>query len=156
MSLIFSWRKRMNVGLALVLIGLAGVMQSIIVLDAQITLGITSIYLLTLVPLGVSLMLGGTEMVFAEAIYRRFSARERHPAKWKARGRSSLRLLLGKSEVAAFVSVFLGFAFSFASYFSVLGVLAGSGVPYFARFILSESASMTVAFFAGIIIRRIM
>jgi hypothetical protein len=156
MSLIFSWRKRMNVGLALVLIGLAGVMQSIIVLDAQVTLGITSIYLLTLVPLGVSLMLGGTEMVLAETIYRRFSAREKRPAKWKVRGRSSFRSLLGKYEVAAFVSVFLIFALSFTSYFSVLGALVGSGVPYFARFILCESASMIVAFFAGIIIRRIM
>lgn len=146
----------MNAGLALVLFGVAGAMQSIIVLDAQITLGITSIYLLTLVPLGVSLTLGGIEMVFAETIYRRFSAKERRPPKWKVRGKSSSRSLFGKPEVAAFVSVFLVFAFSFASYFSVLGALAGTGVPYFARFVLSESASITVAFFAGIIIRRIM
>lgn len=146
----------MNAGLALVLIGLAGVMQSILVLNAQITLGITSIYILTLVPLGVSITMGGIEMVLAEAIYRRFSTREKRPTRWKVRGRSSLRSLMGRLEWAAMVSFFLVVAFSFASYFAVLGALAGTGVPYFARFVLAESLSIMVAFFARIIIGRIM
>lgn len=156
MSLIFSWKKRMNTGLALVLLGLAGVVQSILVLSVQTTLGITSIYILTLVPLGVSLTLGGIEMVLAETIYRRFSIRERRPTRWKGHGRGSLRSLMGRLEVAAMVSFFLVVAFFFASYFSVLDALSVTGVPYFARFVLAESVSMIVTFVAGIIIRRIM
>ena len=156
MSLIFSWRKRTNTGLALVLIGLAGVMQSILVLDAQNTLGITSIYILILVPLGVTLALGGVEMVLAEAIYRRFSVRERRPTRWKVHGRSNVRSLMGKMEFAAMVSFFLVAAFSFASYFSVVGALAGTSAPYYARFVFAEIVSVMIAFFAGIILRRIM
>jgi hypothetical protein len=156
MSLIFSWKKRTNAGIALVLVGLAGVMQSILVLNAETTLEITSIYILTLVPLGVSLALGGIEMVLAEAIYRRFSVRERRPTKWKVRGRSGIRSLMGKLEVAAIISFFLVIAFSLVSYFAVLGALLGTAVPYFGRFVLAEIVSMLVAFFAGIIIRKVM
>jgi hypothetical protein len=155
MSLIFSWKKRTNAGIALILVGLAGVMQSILVLNAETTLEITSIYILILVPLGVSLALGGIEMVLAEAIYRRFSARERRPTKWKVRGRSGIHSLMGKLEVAAIISLFLVVAFSLVSYFAVVGALVGTAVPYFARFVLAEIVSMLVAFFAGIIIRKI-
>ena len=156
MSLIFSWKKRTNTGIALILVGLAGVIQSILVLNAQTTLGITSVYILTLVPLGVSLTLGGIEMVLAETIFRRFSARERRPTKWKVRGRSSVRSLMGKLEVAAVISFLLVAAFSLVPYFSVVGAFVGTAVPYFARFVLAEIVSMLVAFFAVIIIRKIM
>jgi hypothetical protein len=156
MSLIFSWRKRMNTGVALVLVGLAGMIQSVLVLNAQTTLGITSVYLLTLTPLGVSLALGGIEMVMAETIYRRFSVRERRPTRWRAHGRASPRSLMGKLEVAASISFFLIAAFFVPSYFSVLGALSGTGVPYFLRFVLAESVSMVVAFVAVTIIRTIM
>jgi hypothetical protein len=155
MSLIFTWRKRANTGVALVLIGLAGLMQSILVLNAQITLEITSIYLLTIVPLGVSLALGGIEMVLAETIYRRFSTRERRPTRWRARERGSLRSLMGKLGIAALVSFFLIMAFFSASYLSVLGALSETGVPYFVRFVLAESASMIVAFVGELIVGRI-
>jgi hypothetical protein len=45
--------------------------------------------------------------------------------------------------------------FSLVSYLAVLGALVETAVPYFARFVLAEIASMLVAFFAGIIIRKI-
>jgi hypothetical protein len=156
MSLIFSWRRRTNMGVALVLIGLAGLVQSMLVLNAQTTLGITSVYLLTIVPFGVSLTMGGIEMVLAETIYRRFSVRERRPTRWRTRGRGSWRALMGKLGIAALVSFFVVVAFFFASYFSVLGALSETGVPYFVRFVLAESGSMIVAFFAELIIGRIM
>jgi len=145
----------MNSGLGLVLIGLAGVLQSILVLNAQATLSITSIYVLTLIPLGVSLTLGGAEMMLAETIHRRFSIREKRPTRWKVSGRRGVRSLIGKLEVAAMVSFLLVFVFSFAAYFYVVGALAQTGVPYYARFVLAESVSMIVTCFAAIIIKRI-
>ncbi len=146
----------MNTGLGLALIGLAGVMQSVIVLHAQIAFEITSIYLLTLVPIGVSLTLGGIEMVLAETIYRHFSLRDRRTSKWKTSERGGLRALMGKMEMASILSALLVLALSFASYFSIAVVLTGTSIPNYARFVLAESTSMIVTSAVVIIIRRIM
>jgi hypothetical protein len=156
MSIIFTWRKRPNTGLVLILIGLTSLVQSFIVLHAQTTLGITSIFLLVLVPAGVSLALSGVELSLAETIYRRSFSRERKPSKWKTPQRTSLRALFGRIETASVFSVLLVLALSFVCYWSVIAMFVGTGIPIFARFVLAESAAMLVAVCLGIIAARIM
>nr|MDO8135011.1 hypothetical protein [Candidatus Njordarchaeum guaymaensis] len=155
MSVIFWWRKRASVGLALVLIGLAGIAQSFVVLHAQTVLGVTSIYLLTLVPLGASITLGGVEMSLVEAIHARFAVRERKTSKWKKGERRGLSGMLGKLEVASVLSVLLVLVFSSVFYISIVTVCQGTGIPYYARFAFAEVVSALIVVTVSIIIGRI-
>lgn len=156
MSIVFTWRKRVNIGLGFILVGLTSLTQSLIVLHAQTTLGITSIYLLVLVPIGVSLALSGVELFIAETTYKRFSSRERKTSKWKTPQRTGLRALVGRLEIASIISALLVLALSLACYLSVVVVCVGTGIPMYARFALAESASMLAAVATGIVAGRVM
>jgi hypothetical protein len=154
MSIVFTWRKRSNTGLALILLGLTGLVQSYLVLNAQTSLGLTSIYILVLVPLGTALALSGVELSLAEAIFKRFSLRERRPTKWKTPQRTGLRGFFRRLEVDAAFSMLLILAISFVSYFGAIALLAGTTVPPFVRFVSAESLSMILALVLGIIAAR--
>ena len=156
MSIVFTWRKRSNTGLAIVLVGLTSLLQSYFVLNAQTSLGVTSIYLLAIVPIGISLALSGVELSLAESIFKRSSLRERRPSKWKAPQKSGLRAFYGRLEIDAAFSVLVVLAISFVSYFGTIALLAGTAVPMFARFVLAESVSMVLAVTLGIIATRIL
>jgi hypothetical protein len=135
---------------------LTSLVQSYIVLNAQTSLGITSLYLLALVPLGISLALSGVELSLAETIFKRSSFRERRPSKWKTPLKTGLRSFYGRLEVDAAFSVLVVLAISFVSYFAVLALLTGTVLPMFVRFVLAESLSMIVAVTLGIIAKMIM
>ncbi|WXG42821.1 MAG: hypothetical protein WED04_01785 [Promethearchaeati archaeon SRVP18_Atabeyarchaeia-1] len=151
MSIVFTWRKRANIGLALMLIGLTGLVQSYVVFNAQTTLGITGIYLLALVPIGVTLALSGVELSVAETIYRWSYSGKRKTSKWKEPQRGGLRLLANRIETASVLSAILVLTLSFLCYFSVLVACVGTSIPLFTRFVLAESASMIAAVFLGIL-----
>jgi len=150
----FAWRKRANVGLALMLMGLAGIAQSFVVLHAQTVLGVTSVYLLTLVPLGASITLGGVEMSLVEVMYARFAIREKKTLRWKKGGHQGLPTVLGKLEVASILSAFLVLAFSSVFYLSIVTICQGTSIPYYARFALAEVVSALIVVTISIIIGR--
>jgi len=156
MSVTFTWRKRANVGLALMLIGLAGIVQGFVVLHAQTILGVTSVYLLTLVPLGASITLGGVEMSLVEVIHTRFAIRGKKTLRWKKGERRGLPAMLGKLEVASILSAFFVLAFSSVFYVSIVIICQGTGIPYYTRFALAEVVSaLTVVTISTIIGREI-
>jgi len=155
MSVIFGWRKRANAGLALVLIGLAGIAQSFVILHAQTVLEVTSIYLLTIIPFGASITLGGVEMYLAEAIHKRFAMRQRKTSKWKKSERRGLSALFVKPGAASILSAFVVLISSSVFYLSIVGICQGTGIPYYARFALSEVVSALIVMTASVIIVRI-
>jgi len=154
MSVTFAWRKRANVGLALMLIGLAGIVQGFVVLHAQTILGVTSIYLLTIVPLGASITLGGVEMSLVEVIHTRFATGEKKTLRWKKGERRGLPAVLGKLEVASVLSALLVLPFSSVFYLSIVLICQGTGIPYYARFALAEVVSALIVVTISIIIGR--
>jgi hypothetical protein len=154
MSMVFGWRKRANVGLALLLLGLAGIAQSFVVYHAQTVLGVTSVYLLTLVPLGASITLGGAEMSFVEVMHTRFAMRQRKISKWKKSEHRGLRGVFGKIEVASILSAFLVLVFSLVFYLSIVTACQGTDIPYYARFALAEVGSALITVTVSIIIER--
>jgi hypothetical protein len=156
MSLIIGWKKRANVGLALVLFGLAGIAQGFVVYHAQTVLGVTSVYLLTLVPLGASLAFGGVEMSLVEAVHMRFAMRERKSSKWKKADHRGLRPMIGRLEVASILSAFFVLLLSLAFYISVVAACQGTDISYYARFALAEVSSALIMIMIGFIIERIL
>jgi hypothetical protein len=155
MSIVFTWRKKPSTGLVLILFGLTSLVQSLIVLHAQTTLGITSLYLLAIVPIGVSLALGGVELSLAETLHRRASYREKKLSKWKTTQRTLLDTLFRRLEIASLLSAAMILALSYACYLAVIALCVGTSIPLFARFALAETTSMLVAVVVGILATRI-
>jgi hypothetical protein len=155
MSVVFGWKKRPNTGLALVLIGLAGIAQSLIVLHAETVLQVTGVFLLILIPLGASIALGGISMSFAEAIYMRFAVRDRRVSRWKKDEHRGLVGALGRLEGASVFSALFVLVFSSVLYLSIIAACQGTSIPYYLRFALAEVASALVVSTVSIIVGKV-
>ncbi|MFX0068165.1 MAG: hypothetical protein ACFFA1_00875 [Promethearchaeota archaeon] len=77
MSISVRWKRTPSIGVAVFLIGLAGIAQIPIILFAQIFLVVSSEYLLILVPLGATLVLAAAEILLTEALVRRKKGRRK-------------------------------------------------------------------------------
>lgn len=71
MSITIRWNRTPSIGIAIFLMGLAGIAQIPTILFAQTFLVVDSEYLLVLVPLGVTLVLSAAEILLTETLIRR-------------------------------------------------------------------------------------
>lgn len=71
MSITIRWNRTPSIGIAIFLVGLAGIAQIPAILFAQTFLVVDSEYLLVLVPLGVTLVLSAAEILLTETLIRR-------------------------------------------------------------------------------------
>lgn len=74
MSITIRWNRTPSIGIAIFLVGLAGIAQIPAILFAQTFLVVDSEYLLVLVPLGVTLVLSAAEILLTETLIRRKKA----------------------------------------------------------------------------------
>ncbi|MFX1485955.1 MAG: hypothetical protein ACFFBS_02425 [Promethearchaeota archaeon] len=77
MSITMRWNRTPSIGIAIFLIGLAGIAQIPAILFAQIFLVVNSEYLLVLVPSGVTLVLSAAEILLTETLIRRKKGRRK-------------------------------------------------------------------------------
>jgi hypothetical protein len=77
LSITIRWKRKPSIGIAVFLIGLAGIAQIPIILFAQIFLVVNSEFLLILVPLGATLVLAAAEILLTETLVRRKKGRRK-------------------------------------------------------------------------------
>ncbi|KXH70070.1 MAG: hypothetical protein AM326_04645 [Candidatus Thorarchaeota archaeon SMTZ-45] len=134
MSLAVWWRRGSKPGLILMFLGIAGFVQIPIIWHAQVYVNVLSAELQILVSIGVMVVLGGSYMLMAEAMYRwahiiakrKTRRRQRGKTNWIGRLSAFAR---SKTDMPAFVGVGLLTCVFFLFYFIPFGFADAGNLP---------------------------
>ncbi len=165
MSLAVWWRRGSKPGLVLILLGIAGFVQIPIIWHAQLYVNVLSAELQLLVSIGVMVVLGGSYILMAEAMYRwahilakrKTRRRQRGQTNWIgrlsafARSTSDMPVFLGVGLLTCVFFLFYFVPFGFADAGSLPSWLATLAFldPLFVYILGVNAAAIATAFVAS-------